>query len=78
MNFNFDGDVILPLHQVGELSPAGGQETQQGGRSSAAAGGFDLLTYSETFFGFKCVFSIAKQLPLIKPELLLDRVEQIL
>lgn len=50
MNFNFDGGVILPLHQVGELSSAGGQETQQGGRSSAAAGGFDHLTHSETFF----------------------------
>lgn len=50
MNFNFDGGVILPLHQVGELSPAGGQETQQGGRNSAAAGGFDLLTHWETFF----------------------------
>lgn len=49
MNFNFGGGVFLPLHQVGELSPAGGQETPQGGRSSAAAGGFDLLTHSETF-----------------------------
>lgn len=41
--------VVSRLHQVGELSPAGGQETQQGGRSSAAAGGSDLLTHPETF-----------------------------
>lgn len=79
MNFKFDGSVISPLHQVGELSPAGGQEIQQGGRGSAAAGSFDLLTHLETFlFCFKCVCSINKQLHFIKPELLLDRVEQIL
>lgn len=51
--------VVSRLHQVGELSSAGGQETQQGGRSSAAAGGFDLLTHPETFIWLQmCLISL--------------------
>lgn len=57
--------VVFSFYQVGELSSPGGQEAQQGGCSSAAAGSFDLLTNSDLVNIFilqvKQVHAIKKQ-----------------